>query len=245
LRRAAKVRLENPRDLEPLPRHDDELLNRLALRLAHEDRYRYGSTLASRAWATHAIAAVLLAVLALEEAVGGSTERNVLEKLGALSVDRVVYDGELWRLVAPLFLHFGVAHAVFNLLGLYVLGPFVERALGWQRFVVVYLLSGLAGTGLYVVRARLFSPDEPLPLLVGASGCVMGLLGATVAILARGALRERAPSARRRLVVLGAVLVVQTIFDLSVENISAFAHLVGALAGLVLGLLLTAGARRS
>jgi membrane associated rhomboid family serine protease len=41
------------------------------------------------------------------------------------------------------------------------------------------------------------------------------------------------------------VLVVQTIFDLSVENISAFAHLVGALAGLVLGLLLTAGARRS
>lgn len=243
VRRAAAIRLSTHRPVDPPTPADAELCDGLADRLRQEDRYRYGSPVASRPWITHSLAALILVVLGLEEVSGGSTNTETLQKLGALWAAAVIDQGEYWRLAAPLWLHYGIAHAVFNLLGLYVLGPFVERALGRERFVIVYLLSGLVGTTLYVVREALFpGPDT---LLVGASGCIMGLLGATVAILLRGAFLERSLAARSRLTLLGLVLVAQTAFDLSVKEISAFAHVVGAVTGLVLGMLLTAGGART
>jgi rhomboid protease GluP len=243
VRRAAKVRFSTARQTGPLAPEDRELCDRLASRLAEEDRHRFGSTVQSRPWTTYGIAVLIVAVLGLEELSGGATNTDTLQRLGALSAGAVLERHEYWRLVAPLWLHYGVAHAVFNMLGLFVLGPFVERALGKERFSIVYLLSGLVGTTLFVVRSAIFPGPETL--LVGASGCIMGLLGASVAILYRGAFLERSLAARRRLALLGFVLVAQTAFDLLITEISAFAHVVGALTGLVLGLWLTAGGART
>ncbi|NUO54634.1 MAG: rhomboid family intramembrane serine protease [Polyangiaceae bacterium] len=243
VRRAAQIRLSTTRQTGPLSPEDAQLCDRFAARLAEEDRFRFGSTAAKRPVITHAIALLILAVLGLEELSGGATDTDTLQRLGALSAAAVLEGREYWRLVAPLWLHYGVAHAVFNLLGLYVLGPFVERALGRERFTIVYLLSGLFGTTLFVVRSALFPGHDEV--LVGASGCIMGLLGASVAILYRGAFHERSLSARRRLGLMGFVLVAQTAFDLLIPEISAFAHVVGALTGLVFGLWLTAGGART
>jgi rhomboid protease GluP len=243
VRRAAEIRLSTTRQTGRLAPEDAELCDRLASRLAEEDRYRFGSTAAKGPVVTHAIAIAIIAVLGLEEATGGATNTDTLQRLGALSAGAVLDGGEYWRLAAPLWLHYGIAHAVFNLLGLYVLGPFVERALGRERFAIVYLVSGLFGTTLFVVRSALFPAPETL--LVGASGCIMGLLGASVAVLYRGAFLERSLAARRRLTLLGFVLVAQTGFDLVITEISAFAHIVGALTGLLLGLWLTAGGART
>ncbi|MBL9021824.1 MAG: rhomboid family intramembrane serine protease [Myxococcales bacterium] len=255
LRRGAIIRLASPRfSPEQLTPADITLLDRLALRITQEDRFRFGSRRRTVPWVCHGLALVTALVFVLGEVVyfaersRGISRERVLEQMGALSATAVIEGGEYWRLVAPLFLHYGAAHAIFNLLGLYFLGPFVERALGRERFLLTYFGSGLAGTVLYVLRAQyLTAPDDFIArhtILVGASGAIMGLLGATIAVLARGALGRKIPAARRRLAIVGMILVLQMVFDQLIAQISSFAHTVGALAGLALGFLLSTGDKR-
>ncbi|RMI42980.1 rhomboid family intramembrane serine protease [Streptomyces triticirhizae] len=89
-----------------------------------------------------------------------------------------VADGEWYRLLTSAFLHQEVWHIGFNMLGLWLLGPQLESALGRVRFVALYLLSALGGSTLSYLLA-----DER-QLSLGASGAIFGLFGAT-AVLAR------------------------------------------------------------
>lgn len=79
--------------------------------------------------------------------------------------------GEWWRLIAPIFLHGGLLHFAFNSYALLRLGPLVEEEYGTERFVVVYLLSGILGN----VFSQLFRPG--VINTVGASGAICGLIG--------------------------------------------------------------------
>ncbi len=83
---------------------------------------------------------------------------------------------QVWRLVTFQFLHAGTFHLLFNMIGLYFLGPTLEQSWGSKKFLAFYLICGAVGGLLYVVTsaAGLFGED-PFPL-VGASGGVLGLL---------------------------------------------------------------------
>jgi rhomboid protease GluP len=138
-------------------------------------------------------------------------------------------------LVVSLFLHFGPAHLAMNMLALWVLGPFVEFALGARRFLLVYMVAGLGSMG--VVMAFASGPNGE-QLTAGASGCIMGLVGATAALMLRGWRREKAVSARRRLAAMLLIVGVQIIFDSVVPNVSMTAHLSGALIGFIATMIL-------
>jgi len=86
----------------------------------------------------------------------------------------VAHDGEYYRLVSSAFVHFGLVHILFNMYALYVLGPPLERHLGWLRFAALYGLSALGGS----VMVYLFSPF--MGQTAGASGAIFGLFGATL-----------------------------------------------------------------
>jgi rhomboid protease GluP len=116
-----------------------------------------------------------------------------------------------------------------NMLGLWVLGPFVEYSLGRARWLFVYLASGLVGSIVLTVLPLLHWVDEEK--CVGASGSIMGLVGATIAITLRGVLRERALIAKRRLMALGVIVVLQTTFDLLTPQVSFLAHASGLVSG--------------
>ena len=173
-------------------------------------------------------------VFALERAVeaSGLTEREVLYRLGALNPAGVLLQHEYWRIIAALFLHAGVIHLLFNLFALYVLGPAFERAVGSLRFLVCYLLAGvLASVGIVVLwRLGVTSADE----VVGASGCVMGIVGAWAALLIRD---HQAPLARRRLTNIVMIVLIQTAFDLTTPQVSMAAHLCGLFGGFLVGLM--------
>ncbi|MGW6569150.1 rhomboid family intramembrane serine protease [Streptomyces sp. NPDC054975] len=90
-----------------------------------------------------------------------------------------VADGEWYRLLTSTFLHQEVAHFVFNMLGLWVIGGIVEPELGRIRFAALCLLSGLSGSALaYAVAA-------PNQASLGASGVVFGLIGAWAVLTRR------------------------------------------------------------
>lgn len=82
----------------------------------------------------------------------------------------------VWELITYQFLHQGVWHLLANMLGLFFLGPEVERGLGTNRFFTLYFLSGvLGGLGWSILAPHWHS-------CVGASGAVFGVLGAYAAL---------------------------------------------------------------
>lgn len=85
-------------------------------------------------------------------------------------------DGELYRLVASAFLHFGVLHLLFNMWALYVVGPPLEASLGRLRYTALYALSAVGGAVLVFLLSPVNVPTA------GASGAVFGLFGATFVI---------------------------------------------------------------
>jgi membrane associated rhomboid family serine protease len=72
-----------------------------------------------------------------------------------------------------MFLHGGVAHVAGNMLYLWIFGDNVEDRLGHVRFLIFYLLSGVAAALAHIV----VDPTSHLPM-VGASGAIAGVLGA-------------------------------------------------------------------
>jgi len=101
--------------------------------------------------------------------------------LGAFEMQSALFEGQVWRLITFQFLHFGFLHILMNSIGLYALGPFLERAWGSSRFLVYYLLCGVGGGLFYSLLAGLhLLPSSPL---VGASAGVYGIL-AGIAVLA-------------------------------------------------------------
>jgi membrane associated rhomboid family serine protease len=85
----------------------------------------------------------------------------------------------VWQLVTYMFLHGGVLHILFNMLGLWMFGTDLERTWGTRFFVKYYFVTG-AGAGLLtVIFAQLpldISRSLNLDLIIGASGALYGLL---------------------------------------------------------------------
>jgi len=82
--------------------------------------------------------------------------------------------------ITSMFLHGGWAHLLGNGLFLWIFGNNVEDSMGRLRFIVFYLLCGLAAAGAQIA----VSPASPVPM-VGASGAISGVLGAYLVLYPR------------------------------------------------------------
>lgn len=173
-----------------------------------------------------------VAMFGLEIALGGSENWLTLHRLGQLETSALFFNHQYWRLLTALFLHYGYIHLLFNIYALYVLGPALERSIGALRFLACYLLAGLgAGLGVVTLYALGLTPAQSV---VGASGSIMGVVGAWAGLLLRN---RRAPLAKRRLQSILIIVAIQMAFDLSTPQISMGAHICGLLSGFVLGLI--------
>ena len=179
-------------------------------------------------------------------AVAGSSDArfwNTASDFGGrwASIPRRIYlDHEWWRLASYMFVHANLVHLLMNLSGLWVLGPFVERSFGRLRFCVIYFASGFAGSAVYLIIGW-HNPQVEGDQLVGASGCIMGLLGAFGAVMLRAWLTQRAPMARQVFFRVLLVVAFQGAFDHFVPNIAGLAHGAGLLAGFLTALALRDG----
>ena len=118
---------------------------------------------------TYTFFAANIAIFVLMSLAGGSMDPGTLMAFGVKDNARID-QGEIWRLVTPIFLHIGLIHLFFNSYALWVVGPTVEKLYGSERFVILYLASGVAG----VLGSYFYHPDVPS---AGASGAIFGFLG--------------------------------------------------------------------
>ncbi len=140
--------------------------------------------------------------------------------------------GEVWRLVTPIFLHFGLMHLVFNMVWLYVLGVPIEIRNGRVWLGLAVLAAAVAGNvGQYVAgQSALFG---------GMSGVVYGLLGYTW-VRQQFAPREQLTISHETLVFMLIFLVVGftgAIDGIAGGAIANWAHLFGLAAGTLVGFL--------
>jgi membrane associated rhomboid family serine protease len=171
---------------------------------------------------TRILIGVNVGVYLLELALGAGINANTgwIYEHGVL-FGPVVADGEWWRLITAAFLHYGPVHLGLNMLVLWFIGPALEEYLGPPKYLLLYLVSGLAGSA----GALIWSPNA---LTVGASGAIWGLMGAAVVLEAR------------RIYVFGGqamgLVVFNLIFTLLIPGVSIGGHIGGGLGGAVAAL---------
>jgi membrane associated rhomboid family serine protease len=112
------------------------------------------------------------------------------------TVPREISNGDdLFALVTCMFLHGGWLHIGGNMLFLWVFGDNVEDTMGHIKFIVFYLICGVAASGLQVI----VDSDSRIPL-IGASGAISGVLAAYLVLFPKGKIRT--------LILLGVPIVV-------------------------------------
>jgi membrane associated rhomboid family serine protease len=90
-----------------------------------------------------------------------------------LDVDKVVFGGQVWRLLTHFFLHGSPMHILFNMLFLWWFGSDVEDLYGPREFLALYLVGGLASGVAFVATT----------LLTGVNAAALGASGAVSAVL--------------------------------------------------------------
>ncbi len=177
------------------------------------------------------------AVFVLDAIFTGSQRANALSLFywGNFNIKQGVYELQAWRWVSYQFLHGGILHLVFNMIGLYFFGPMVERWWGARRFIAFYLLCGVSGAVVFTLLT--FTGTLPTWMgsrLIGASGAVYGILMAAALVAPNMRVMLLFPPIPMKLRTMAAVFLGLATLSILVGSANAggeAAHLGGALLG--------------
>ena len=141
---------------------------------------------------TIGIIVVNIIVFVLMSISGSTLDAQYMAAHGAMYPE-YIKDGQYWRLLTSMFMHFGLMHILNNMVVLGAVGQIVEKAMGHVKLLITFLVSGMCGSVLsYIVM--LYNND--FAVSAGASGAIFGLVGALVWIVIanRGFMRASADS---------------------------------------------------
>lgn len=100
-----------------------------------------------------------------------------IRRFGAFNIQTAIFEGQVWEFITFQFIHGFVGHVLFNCIGIYFFGPWMERWWGSLKFLIFYLLCGAAGAAFYTLLVFI----GVLPVhdfqggLVGASAGIYGI----------------------------------------------------------------------
>lgn len=144
-------------------------------------------------------------------------------------MDGFVHKFEPVQIITHMFMHADERHLLFNMLGLYFLGPWVESSLGPKRFLTMYLLSGFVAS----IAQMLISQGA----IVGASGAVYGVLAAFATMFPNMKLMLLFPPipVKAKYMALGLIAIgLFSGFTGMQAGIGHFAHIGGAICGFIM-----------
>ncbi len=138
----------------------------------------------------------------------------------------ILMNGEWWRLFTAMWLHVDIVHIGSNMFGLFVFGITLETIARRWQYVVIYFTAGLLGNIGSLVFSDLFTYS------LGASGCVFGILAAAM-VGQRALLRQN--------LCMAFIYIAINIGYSAGPGVDSWAHVFGAVAGVVLILAFTRG----
>ena len=141
-------------------------------------------------------------------------------------------NNEWWRLITPTFLHFSMTHLVFNCLWIYILGQRIEKLDGLSFFLFIFILTGILSNAgqFFWTQQYLFG---------GLSGSVYGLLGYCFIIELDGRHgRYGLPEALYLFMFIWLLVGFTGVLSFfGFGNVANTAHLIGMIAGFIIGLI--------
>jgi rhomboid protease GluP len=203
-------------------------------RTTFEQRYGTADDLvAPEAWfgrgtvAVLALMAVCVGVFAAAQSGPDAGSRSRMLDFGAVGYGEV-HNGQYWRFLSAIFLHFDVAHLIANLSVMLILAPPLAHQVGALRFIALFLASGIGGN----VVSHVLVPSAGLK--AGASGAIAGVLGALGGLALRPERQTRYRSCHR----LGAWATISGLLFGLGRGRDNVAHFAGLVVGFLLGRLM-------
>lgn len=189
----------------------------------------------------------VLMILFSRKGMADSFDYVTLAAFGAKTNELIREGHEWWRFVTPVFIHVNIIHILVNMYGLFNLGPIVEKLYGSAKFVVFWVLTGIAGVAAsyFALRPELahgifgrflfHAADVPS---AGASGALFGLVGVLFVFGIK--YRNELPEGFRRAFGTGMLptIVINVIIGATLPMIDNAAHMGGLVAGALLALVI-------
>jgi rhomboid protease GluP len=176
----------------------------------------------SRAKTTQILILLNVIIFILGEFIDGNTSFAVFfaQEKGK------IMDGEVWRLLTSIFIHWDLNHLINNMIGLLLYGSLLETRLGRSQFILIYLIAGLMGS----IFSFILPPLTPCPVTfcysAGASGAIFGLMGVSFIVLSKET---------GRIYLYGLIYIIYSVVVSFQPNIGVWAHIFGLIAGLLYG----------
>ncbi|MCR5451500.1 MAG: rhomboid family intramembrane serine protease [Lachnospiraceae bacterium] len=177
------------------------------------------------------LAVINILVFAYMLIIGVAGDGEYMSTHGAIYPPFMLEKNMWYPLFTAMFMHFDVRHLANNMIMLVAVGSYVERNMGTIRFLVLYLLAGLAGNILSFVNdiyGHLYTVSA------GASGAVFGLVGALFALALKNRGNIEGLGARRILI----MIIISLLIGFTSAGVDNVAHVGGLIAGFLLGFLL-------
>lgn len=164
---------------------------------------------------------------------GSSEDVAFMMRHGAMFVPAVL-DGEYFRLLIAVFMHFGIQHLVNNMLILFIFGNFMEKAMGKWRYLLFYLVCGVGvnfvQVGWYLLESRFRNPE--VIVSAGASGAIFGIAGGLLYIILRN--RGRLENLKTRQIAL--MIIISLYLGFRSAETNNLAHIAGVVVGFIMAI---------
>lgn len=162
---------------------------------------------------------------------GMTEDAEYMLEHGAMYVPYMMGGNEYYRLFTSMFLHFGIDHLANNMVMLAAIGWNLEYEIGKIKFLIIYLVSGLAGNILSALGDMIIGEYA---VSAGASGAVFGIIGALLYVVICN--RGRIGTISGRGLVL--MIILSLYYGFTSSGVDNLAHIGGLLSGFILGVLL-------
>ena len=153
---------------------------------------------------------------------------------------------EWWRFLSSIFVHSNFLHLLANMIALLIFGHIMEPVLGHKRYILIYLAGGLSANLVAYAYAVYFGPVHYMAL--GASGAVLAILGAALAlfwIAAKNKSHGHRTAAQQMLRRMLVIVLLQVAADMINTQSSFIHHISGLITGLILAIVLCKDQRTS
>ncbi len=165
------------------------------------------------------------------ESIGSTLDTELMIRCGASYSDYIYNNGEYYRLVTSMFMHFGISHIANNMFILFLIGDNLERAMGRWKYFILYMIGGV---GSSFVSSYMGLDADIQKVGAGASGAIFAVMGALIYVLLVNKGRLEDLTANRMIF----MVLIMLYYGFTSQGVDNVAHVSGMIIGFIFAIIL-------